>query len=107
MTKKNWLDLVKVVVPMILAETPAAPIAPFIAIGISAAEQIPGATGPQKLEVAKQLANIGVAAANAQAGKELINPSLVNETADNSIKTIISVMNLADSLKDMPVEPPK
>lgn len=92
---KKWLHLIEQVAPYALAATPAAPLAPFIAIGIQAAEQIPGATGATKLAIAKQIVSIGVAATNAQAGHQKIDPVLVDQTVTDGINTVVGAVNLA------------
>lgn len=94
MNLKSWLSLVEKVVPLVLAATPAAPLAPFISIGIQAAEQIPGATGSTKLVIAKQIAGIGVAAVNAQAGHQEVDPALIDQVATDGINAVVGVVNL-------------
>lgn len=94
MSLKSWLDKIKKYAPIILAETPAAPLAPYIAIGIQAAEQIPGASGPAKLEAAKQITHIVVAATNDQAGHQVVDPALVDKLADDAASTVVDAVNL-------------
>jgi hypothetical protein len=94
MSFSNWLKLVENFAPIILAATPLAPIAPYVALGIQTAEQIKGATGEQKLALATQIANVGVAATNAQAGKVLIDPNAANSLITNGINAVVAATNL-------------
>lgn len=94
MNVPKWLQIVQTFAPMVLAFTPAAPLAPFVAAGIQAAEQLPGADGPTKLAIATQIARTGIAATNAQAGKTLIDPALSDAVIQQAIGTTIAVTNL-------------
>jgi hypothetical protein len=91
----SWLKAVAKIAPTILALTPAAPIAPWVALGIQAAEGIPQASGAQKLEIAKVIAKVGVAAVNAQAGSTVINPAAADELLASSINAVVAATNLA------------
>lgn len=88
-----WFTILKRVAPIVLATTPAAPLAPFIAVAIQAAEQIPGADGPTKLAIAREIVTIGVNATNAQIGYAKIDPALVDEVVENGIHTVVAVVN--------------
>jgi len=89
----GWLKLVEQIAPIALSVTPLAPIAPFIALGIKTAEQIPGASGADKLALATTIAQSGVAAINAQAGHQEIDPMLVNQAIAQGIGTVVAVVN--------------
>lgn len=88
-----WFKILKQVAPVILAATPAAPLAPFIAIGIQAAEQIPGASGATKLAVAQRIVHIAVEATNAQVGYAKVDPTLVDQAVVDGINTVVAVVN--------------
>ena len=88
-----WFTILKRVAPVVLALTPAAPLAPFIAVAIQAAEQIPGASGPTKLAIAREIVKIGVNATNAQIGYAKVDPALVDEAIENGINTVVAIVN--------------
>ena len=90
----NWLGLIKTLAPIVLAATPLAPIAPFISLGIGEAEQLAGASGPEKLAHAVNIAQTGIAAVNAQAGKDLIDPALSADAISKGISTVVDVTNI-------------
>ena len=90
----KWLKLVEQIAPLALAATPLAPIAPFVAAGVRVAEQVPGADGPTKQAIAKQIVDIGVAATNAQAGHTEIDPDVVHNLVSDGINTVVGAVNL-------------
>lgn len=94
MSPPNWLRLVGQIAPLILLSTPLAPIAPWVSIGIQVAERIPGATGAQKLEIAKVIARVGVSAANAQAGKVIIDPVAADTMVTDGINAVVAATNI-------------
>lgn len=98
MNLASWLKIIEKAAPIVLAATPLAPLAPFVAVGIQAAEQIPGATGPQKLTIATQLVNTGIAATNAQAGKQVINPSEASQLVASGINAVVAAANLESDI---------
>ena len=111
----NWLKLVEQIAPLVLAATPLAPIAPFVAIGIHAAEQIPGASGATKLAVAQQITHIAIQAVNTQAGHEEVNPALADGILADGISAVVGAVNLkhaaqvedaAEVVVPAPVVPP-
>lgn len=89
-----WLKTVLDLTPLILGLTPLAPISPFVAAGITAAEQIPGASGPQKLAIAKAIVNASVQATNVQAGHQVVDPVIIDAAVTNGINTVVAVTNL-------------
>ena len=99
MSLPKWLQYVETFAPLILAATPLAPIIPFVISGIQTAEQIPDATGAQKLAIAQQLVADGVAATNAAAGHTEIDPALVNDMVTQGINTVVSVVNFKHSVE--------
>lgn len=94
MSTPKWLQIVENIAPIILAATPLAPIAPFVALGIRVAEGIPGATADQKLVIAKSIASVGVQAANAQAGKEVIDTKAADTLVTSGINAVVAATNL-------------
>ncbi len=92
----NWLDLVKFLAPIILSKINPhlGQVSDSIVTGISEASLIKGATGEQKLAHAVNITNAAVAAINAGTGKELINPTIINEAAGHAISTIVDVTKL-------------
>jgi hypothetical protein len=90
----NWLKLIEQLAPIVLAATPAAPLAPFVAIGIAHAEALKGASGPDKQAHALAIVNAGIQATNAVTGKDLIDPAIANQTALSAIDTVVNVANI-------------
>jgi hypothetical protein len=90
----KWLQLVSWVAPAVLGMTPLAPIAPFVIAGVQAAESLPGAQGKDKLDAAVQIARIGIAATNAQAGHVVVDPQLADAAIQSGISTVVNVVNL-------------
>lgn len=95
MNLSTWLKTVEKIVPTLLKLTPLAPISQYVALGIQTAQQIKGATGAQKLELAKQIVSVGVAATNAQAGHQVVDPAEVDALVTSSINTVVAAANLA------------
>lgn len=87
----SWLSTVLHYAPMALSLTPLAPLSPFIAAGIHAAEQIPGATGAQKLAAATQIAQAGISAA--QAAGAHIDAAVTNEAIVDGINAVVKGVN--------------
>lgn len=98
----GWLKAVENLAPLVLAATPLAPIAPFVALGIQTAERIPGAKGADKLALATQIVNAGVQATNAQAGKEVVNVENVNTLVTSGINAVVAAANLKGSGDPVP-----
>lgn len=94
MATLDWKALIKLTAPIILASTPLAPIAPFVALGIQSAEKIKGASGPEKLEHAVEISRAAIAATNAQAGRVVVDPALADATIQSGINTVIGVANI-------------
>lgn len=96
----DWLKLVEQIAPIVLANTPLAPIAPHVSAGIQLAEQIPGANGAAKLDIAKQITNVAVNAVNTQAGSQKIDPVAVDSAFTQSVHAVVAATNLIDSFKN-------
>jgi hypothetical protein len=62
-----WLHLAGYLAPIVLSRIPGVSqaIAPYVAVGVQSAEQIPGADGPTKLAAAVSIAQAGFGAAQA------------------------------------------
>ena len=73
-------------------------IAEVIQKGIAAAEQIPGATGPEKKVHVKDLVGAFVDAENLRLRKKL-DKTAVLETADAAIDTVVGVLKVAEKAK--------
>lgn len=91
MALPNWLAAVLHYTPYALTLTPLAPFAPFIAAGIHAAEQIPGATGSQKLAAAVSIAQAGISAAQ-QAGAHVDAP-VTNQAITDGVNAVVAAVN--------------
>lgn len=91
----SFFKKVSHVAPLILAVTPLAPIAPFVAAGIQEAEAI-GGSGPDKLVHVVNIAKAAADAANAQAGKTVIDPALVEASAASTVSAIVQISNLLE-----------
>lgn len=92
MSLPKWLQILQTVGLAALQASPLAPIAMPVAIAISEAEAISGATGQQKL--AHVLAIATAAASTAQAEGVNIDPTLIASTAAKAISTAVDVTNI-------------
>jgi len=91
----KWLQIVGRLAPTVLSLIPAlSPIAPYVTAGIQEAEQIPGATGSDKLTHAITIARQGIAAVNAQAGRTVVDPNIADATIAAGINTTVGVVNI-------------
>lgn len=92
----NWLDLVKLLAPIVVAATVphGAVLGPLIATGISDAEQLMGASGAEKKAIVLGLVTDGVIAINAAKGTEVLDPSAVHVAASEAIDLTVRMVNL-------------
>lgn len=90
----SWLQLVLQLVPVILALTPLAKIAPSVISGIMEAEQMPGATGAQKLAHVQTIAVDAAQAVNLGVGRVVLDPVAVQDASATAISTAVAVVNL-------------
>lgn len=87
-------------VPIILEETPLAPLAPYISTGIGLAQQAAQntqgkpMTNDQKLAFAIEEVHNGVEAANAQAQKEILSQPDVDAALTTAINAVVAAINL-------------
>jgi hypothetical protein len=92
---KRWLQILETVGPMLLSFVPATQaIVPFVVAGIGIAEQIPGATGPQKKTFVEQLIALAAGATNTATGKTTIDPTAAVTAAGSAIDTVVGIVNL-------------
>lgn len=92
----KWLQLAQALVSPILAAA-GVPVAliPLVNAGIQEAETIHGSdSGTVKLSHVINLVTIGANAANAAAGKTVINATALTGTVTQGINTAIAVVNL-------------
>ena len=101
----KWLDLAKLLAPIILTtvKPSLAPIASNIATGITEAEQIPGASGQDKLAHVQNIASNAATAINSAAGKTLVDTSSLQQTVQEGIDTTVAAINLIHK-KSTPAE---
>lgn len=101
----SWLLTLLNIAPYVLQATPLAPIAPFVAAGINAAEQIPGATGAQKLAASVAIAQAGLSAAQA-AGVKIDAPT-ANEDIAQGVNLVVAAVNkMHGQLSTIPAQLP-
>jgi len=95
MKLSDFFHALETVAPVVLSLVPGVPpvLVPVIQHGIQVAEGMPGATGEQKKAAALDLVNTGITATNAAAGKQVIDPSVINAVS-NGIDTTIGVVNI-------------
>lgn len=87
----RFLDIVKTVAPMVLMVIPgAAPFAPLVAVGISEAESLAGASGEEKKAHVLKIVRVGVDATNA-AKPGSVDPQLVDNAVSPSIDLIVDM----------------
>lgn len=94
MARPLWLTLVEGLTPVVLGVIPrTAGLAPIVADAIGQAEAVAGASGAGKLAHATQLVSDGVAAANAAAGHQVVDPVVAAAVAPAVITTVVGVAN--------------
>jgi hypothetical protein len=81
------------IAPIALKLTPLAPIAPAVQLGILEAEQLANASGTEKLAHALNLASTAALAANAQAGKTVVDPTYVQQQGALVISGVVQAVN--------------
>ena len=94
---KRWIELVKLVVPVVLSVVnPAlAPLATIIIHGITEAEALGAAqTGAAKRAHVLGIVEAGVAGTNLTAGRAVIDPIQAEATAGTVIDATVAVTNL-------------
>ena len=97
-TLPTWLAALQTVgLAFLSIYAPSAPLAGLIAGAISAAESIPGATGPQKLGAALSIVTNGAAIAKA-AGLN-IDPVAIQAVATDAIATTVLIANIVSQAK--------
>jgi len=98
----KWLALVKLLAPIILTtvKPELAPIAGNITDAIGEAEQIKGATGQEKLAHVKNIAVSTANSINTAKGKTVIDPTSLTGAIDQSVSTVVSVVNLIHEKTD-------
>lgn len=97
MDKRKWFDIIKTVAPIVLMMIPGmAPLVPLVIFGITEAEQIRGASGPQKKQHVMEIVQAGLTGTNAVAKKELLPPQQTMQTVSAAIDTVVGVANLID-----------
>jgi hypothetical protein len=87
----SWLRTVLMYAPPALSFTPLAPFVPMLQAGVHAAEQIPGATGQQKLEAAVQIAQAGILAA--QAAGAHVDAEVTNQAIVDGVNAVVKGVN--------------
>lgn len=93
----KWLDLVKLLAPIVLANVKGgdkiATVIPVVVQGIQEAEQIKGAKGPEKKDHVLNVTDAAVTALNAT-GKVKLDPQEVRATVSDGIDTVVQTVNL-------------
>lgn len=99
----RWEDIVKLVAPLVLAYVKGgqkiAPIVPAVVNGIIEAEQIKGASGPDKKAHVIALVGDSVEAVNA-AKPNSLDPATTKDTAGYVIDATVGVTNIVKQLHD-------
>lgn len=104
----KWLNVVKLVAPIVLANVKGgdkiAAVIPVITDGIAEAEQIKGASGADKKAHVLNVVQAGVAAANAT-GKVKLDPAEVQAIASGGIDTVVNTIHAIDGAKVSKTQP--
>lgn len=102
MTK--WLDVVKSLAPVIIAIVAPglAPLGTVIASAITEAEQLAGASGPDKKAHVVAIASDAAAAINLTAKKTVVDPATVASSAGSAIDVVVSVANMIHNAATAP-----
>lgn len=104
----KWLSLLNVLAPIVLVTVPGgaafAPLVSTVIHGISEAQQIAGASGPEKkahvLALVQDSVNVSNVAA-AAAGKAVpFDPAAINATASVAIDAVVSTVNAVHAAHD-------
>ncbi len=98
---QTFLKILAQVGPTVLMFTPLAPIAQAVTLAIGEAEQIPGATGQQKLGHVVAIAVSAAQAANVEAGRQVVDPLLVVKTAQDAVSTTVDAVNLVHGARSV------
>lgn len=101
----KWLDALTQIGPVVLAFTPLAPISGAVVAGIQLAEALKGASGDQKKAIVQQIAVTAAQGANAQAGKTVLDPALVQATSGAVIDAVVTSVNLVKHTPPPAVQP--
>lgn len=104
----KFLGIVNALAPVVLLAVPGgaviAPIVPVIVNAITEAEQISGASGPEKKAHVLNIVDAAVVTANAT-GKVHINPTEAADAASHGIDAVIGAVAVIEGAKV--VKPPK
>lgn len=97
MSVPSWVHGLEQIGPFVVAAffPPLAPAAALIVAAAKAAELIPGATGPQKNQIAQQIAAIGAQFTNVATGKPLIDPAVASQITGQVFDAVINATNAA------------
>jgi hypothetical protein len=104
---RQFLDILKMVGPGVLAALVpgAAAFAPLIVTAINEAEQLVGATGPEKKAYALELVGVGVTAANAIAKKPLLDTDETKAAVSAGINAVVSTINIVQKAQTVATAP--
>jgi hypothetical protein len=102
MSLPKWLEVLEQVGPGVLKFTPLAPIAPQVIAAIGETQGMPGATGPEKLAHVVNIATQAAQAANAEAGRVVIDPGAMQTTAETAISTVVQVTKMVEAAHENP-----
>lgn len=105
MSLPKWLQILAEVGPQVLRFTPLAPIADDVIAAIGAAQAMDGATGPQKLAHVVTIATDAARATNDQAGREVIDPVVMQAAAETAISTVVQVTKMVEAAHEQPTAP--
>ena len=103
MALPKWLQLVEVFAPMVLAAAgvPTSILLP-ITSAIAEAEQIPGASGPNKKAHVLNITKFAIELANIKHGSQVLDPLRVVAAVDEGIDLAVETIDL---VHDATVEP--
>src|SRR5690348_10195956 len=104
MATPKWLTILETVGLTALQASPLAPIAPAVQAAIAEAEGIKGASGPEKLNHAVNIA-VNAATVARQSGVD-INPIAVQDAARSVISDTVKVVNIVSQAKSHDDDPP-
>src|SRR3990167_9961035 len=96
MTKSSWLNLLKLLAPIIIPtiKPELASIADPIISAITEAEGLKNSKGSEKLKHVQVLANNAADIINIAKGSEVVDKANLDDAVDGAIKTTIAVVNL-------------
>lgn len=101
MNKSKWLNLLKLLAPIVLTQVKPelAPIADEITEAIASAEQLHGSNGANKLKHVQDIADNAADVINTAKGKIVVDKTDLHDVIAHGVGTVVSTVNMVDKAK--------